>query len=186
MSKTYIPPRLTVPVGERDHSEGPPEANAVLVEYGDYQCPYCGEAYPVVKRIQQELGHRLRFVFRNFPITNAHPLAEWAAETAEASAAQGKFWPMHDFLFENQSSFENRSLFAKEEARLGLDVGEIDRDVAQRAHLCRIEEDLMSGLRSGVNGTPTFFIDGSRYDGPAEAEGLLAALRREGRDLRPR
>ncbi len=177
MSKTYIPPRLTIPVSARDHSQGSPEATAVLVEYGDYQCPYCGAAYPVVKRLQKELGDGLLFVFRNFPITNAHPMAEWAAETAEAAAAQGKFWPMHDFLFENQRSFASPALFAKEEARLGLDVGRLDREVAQRAYLSRIEEDFMSGVRSGVNGTPTFFINGSRYDGPAEAGDLLAALR---------
>ena len=177
MSRTYIPPELTVPVGPRDHSEGSPQASAVLVEYGDYQCPYCGAAYPVVKRIQKELGERLRFVFRNFPITNAHPQAEWAAETAEAAAAQGRFWPMHDFLFENQASFKNPSLFAKEEARLGLDVGRIDREVTQRAYLSRIEEDFMSGVRSGVNGTPTFFIDGVRYDGYPEYGPLVEALK---------
>jgi len=99
---TYEPPRLTLPVGERDHSAGPSDAPLLLVEYGDYQCPYCGAAYPIVKRIQKELGSSLRFVFRNFPITNSHPQAEWAAETAEAAAAQGKFWEMHDFLYENQ------------------------------------------------------------------------------------
>lgn len=184
MSKTYIPPRLTVPVGDRDHSEGSSSASAVLVEYGDYQCPYCGAAYPVVKRVQKELGDRLRFVFRNFPITNAHPFAEWAAESAEASAAQGKFWPMHDFLFENQASFGNPGIFAKEEARLGLDVGRIDREVERRAYLSLIEGDFMSGVRSGVNGTPTFFINGSRYDGPAEADALLAALRKVARETR--
>src|SRR5437899_7936155 len=97
------PPRLTLPGGERDHSEGPSSARMVLVEYGDYQCPYCGAAYPIVKKVQKELGTKLRFVFRNFPITPSHPQAEWAAETAEAAAAQGRLWEMHDILYENQA-----------------------------------------------------------------------------------
>ena len=178
MSKTYLPPQLILPVGDRDHSMGTPEANVVLVEYGDYQCPFCGAAYPVVKRVQKELGSQLRFIFRNFPITNAHPFAEWAAETAEAAAAQGKFWAMHDFLYENQRLLGNESPFVKEEASLGLDVARVGREVARRAYSSRIEEDFMSGVRSGVNGTPTFFINGTRYDGPAEYEELLSSLRR--------
>ncbi len=178
MAKTYLPPKLTLPVGERDHAEGAPKAPVVLVEYGDYQCPYCGAAYPVVKRVQKELGSELRFVFRNFPITNAHPFAEWAAETAEAAAAQGEFWPMHDFLFENQRLLGDDAPFARAEAKLGLDVARVEREVAQKAYLPRIEEDFLSGVRSGVNGTPTFFIDGVRYDGPAEFEALVAELRR--------
>ncbi len=177
MAKTYLPPRLTLPVGERDHSEGAGDARLVLLEYGDYQCPYCGAAYPVVKRIQKELGGALRFVFRNFPITNAHPQAEWAAETAEAAGAQGKFWQMHDFLYEHQSLLGTEAPFAEYEVQVGLDVARVDGEVARRAHSTRIEEDFMSGVRSGVNGTPTFFIDGSRYDGPAEFHSMVRALR---------
>ena len=177
MSKTYLPPHLTLPVGERDHAEGPADARVVLVEYGDYQCPYCGAAYPVVKRVQEELGNALRFVFRNFPITNAHPQAQWAAETAEAAASQGKFWPMHDFLFEHQRLFGDDAPFAQYETKLGLDAVRIGREVAGHAHLARIEEDFMSGVRSGVNGTPTFFINGTRYDGPAEFESMVEGLR---------
>ncbi len=101
MSQNYKPPRLTLPVGKRDHAQGKEDAPLVLLEYGDYQCPYCGAAYPIVKKVQKELGPRLRFVFRNFPITNSHPQAQWAAETAEAAAAQGRFWEMHDYLYEN-------------------------------------------------------------------------------------
>ncbi len=184
MSKTYLPPQLTLPVGERDHSAGPSDARVVLVEYGDYQCPYCGAAYPVVKRIQQEFGTTLRFVFRNFPITNAHPHAEWAAETAEAAAAQGKFWPMHDFLYENQRLLEDERPFAQHEAKLGLDVARLAREVAGRAYAERIEEDFLSGVRSGVNGTPTFFINGVRHDGPAEVGALVGALTQAARSAK--
>lgn len=176
MPETYEPPRLTLPVGERDHSEGPLDAPVVLVEYGDYQCPYCGAAYPVVKRLQKELGSTLRFVFRNFPITNAHPQAEWAAETAEAAAAEGKFWEVHDYLYENQRFLGDAEHFARYEAKLKLDVAKIAREVAQHAFSSRIEEDFLSGVRSGVNGTPTFFINGSRYDGPPEVQPMLEAL----------
>jgi protein-disulfide isomerase len=164
-------------VGDRDHSEGPPDAPLVLVEYGDYQCPYCGAAYPIVKRVQKELGSGLRFVFRNFPITNAHPQAEWAAETAEAAAAQGKFWEMHDYLYENQRFMGDEHYFAKYEAKLKLDATRMARDVAKGAYSSRIEEDYMSGIRSGVNGTPTFFIGGVRYDGYPGFEPMVAALK---------
>lgn len=177
MADAYTPPRLTLPVGERDHAEGAADAPVTLVEYGDYQCPYCGAAYPVVKKVQQEMGVALRFVFRNFPITNAHPMAEWAAETAEAAAAQGKFWPVHDVLFENQRRFGDDAFFAEREAKLKLDVRRLAREVADRAYTARIEEDMTSGIRSGVNGTPTFFINGVRYDGPAEVGPIVAALR---------
>ncbi len=177
MSAGYTPPHLTLPVEKRDHSEGSSEAHVVLVEYGDYQCPYCGAAYPVVKRIQRELGSELRFVFRNFPLTNSHPQAEWAAETAEAAADQGKFWEMHDFLYENQQFMGNEAHFTKFEAKLKLDVPRIGREVAQRAHAARVQEDFMSGVRSGVNGTPTFFINGIRYDGPPEFGAMVSALK---------
>ena len=174
---TYTPPRLTLPAGERDHSEGASDAPLVLVEYGDYQCPYCGAAYPIVKRVQKELGSSLRFVFRNFPITNSHPQAEWAAETAEAAAAQGKFWEMHDFLYENQRFMGDVTYFAKQETKLKLDASRIASEVAKGAYSSRIEEDYMSGIRSGVNGTPTFFINGVRYDGYPEFEPMVAALK---------
>jgi protein-disulfide isomerase len=148
----------------------------VLVEYGDYQCPYCGAAYPIVKRIQKSLGTRLRFIFRNFPITNAHPHAQWAAETAEAAAAQGKFWEMHDFLYEHQASLGEGPDFTQFERKIKLDVDELERGVAQHLYVGRVQEDFMSGVRSGVNGTPTFFIDGVRYDGYPEYAPLVAAL----------
>jgi protein-disulfide isomerase len=102
--------RLTVPVSQRDHQQGPATAPVTLVEYGDYECPYCGEAYPIVKEIKLRLGDRLRFVFRNFPLTQSHPHAEHAAEAAEAAAAQGKFWEMHDSLFEHQQALDDTHL----------------------------------------------------------------------------
>ena len=169
-------PRLTLPVGTRDHSEGPADAPLILVEYGDYQCPYCGAAYPIVKRVQKEMGSRLRFVFRNFPITNAHAHAEWAAELAEAAAVEGKFWEIHDFLFENQGHLGDEEYFAQHLAKLKLNVAKIRREVAGHAYADRIQEDFMSGVRSGVNGTPTFFINGSRYDGYPDFGPIVEAL----------
>ena len=174
--QNYQPPRLTLPVGERDHIEGPSDARMVLVEYGDYQCPYCGAAYPIVKKVQKELGTKLRFIFRNFPITTSHPQAEWAAETAEAAAAQGRFWEMHDFLYENQASLGDHGFFATYEKKLELDVKRLEQEVAQHVHAGRVKEDFMSGVRSGVNGTPTFFIGGVRYDGYPGFGPLIAAL----------
>ena len=148
----------------------------VLVEYGDYQCPYCGAAYPIVKQVQEALGPRLRFVFRNFPITTSHPQAEWAAETAEAAAVQGKFWEMHDFLYENQARLGDHEFFAVHAKNLSLDVRRLEQEVAQHVHAGRVKEDFMSGVRSGVNGTPTFFIGGARYDGYPGLAPLTAAL----------
>jgi protein-disulfide isomerase len=176
MSQNYRAPRLTLPVGERDHSEGPSDASVVVVEYGDYQCPYCGAAYPIVKKVQKGLGKRLRFVFRNFPITNSHPQAQWAAETAEAAAAQGKFWEMHDYLYENQESLGDEAFFAAYERKIKLDSAKLNREVAQHVHSARIQEDYMSGIRSGVNGTPTFFINGVRYDDYPGVGQLTSAL----------
>jgi protein-disulfide isomerase len=167
---------LTVPVSvDRDHIQGPAEAPLTLVEYGDYECPYCGAAYPIVKEVQSRLGDRLRFVFRNFPITTSHPHAERAAEAAEAAASQGKFWEMHDLLYENQKRLEDADLH-RYAAQLGLDAQAFAEDLANGAHTGRVREDFMSGVRSGVNGTPTFYINGLRYDGDYELENLLAAL----------
>jgi len=176
MTQHYQAPRLTLPVGARDHAEGPSSAGLVLVEYGDYQCPYCRAAYPIVKRIQKHLGKRLRFVFRNFPITNSHPQAQWAAELAESAAGQGKFWETHDYLYEHQESLADEAFFARFERELGLEVSRLEREVSQHIHLDRIQEDFMSGVRSGVNGTPTFFINGLRYDGYPEFAPLVSTL----------
>lgn len=166
---------LTPAVSGRDHAEGPADAPVTLVEYGDYQCPYCGAAYPVVKRLQKALGKKLRFVFRNFPLTQAHPYALIAAETAEAAANQGKFWEMHDLLFEQQASLEPDIIPAWAE-KLGLDLERLGNDIVQGVVEKQIQEDRQSGIRSGVNGTPTFFINGVRHDGSPDYGSLLAAL----------
>jgi protein-disulfide isomerase len=169
---------LTLPVSEdRDHIQGPADAAVTLVEYGDYECPYCGAAYPIIKEVQARLGDRLRFVFRNFPIATSHPHAERAAEAAEAAATQGRFWPMHDLLYEKQKNLRGRDLRAYAE-QLGLDVELFDEELAKHVHAERVHEDFMSGVRSGVNGTPTFYINGARHDDSYEVETLLAALER--------
>jgi protein-disulfide isomerase len=169
-------PRLTLPVGERDHTSGPADAPLTLLEYGDYECPYCGAAYPVVKEVQRALGDELRFVFRNFPLGEIHPHALQAAEAAEAAAAQGRFWEMHDRLYEHQDRLTTKDLLAHAEA-LGLDVARVEADLDQRTYESRIREDFLSGARSGVNGTPTFFINGLRYNGSADLASLVEALR---------
>ena len=177
MSRTQWEAALTVPVSDRDHVEGPAEAAVTLVEYGDYECPYCGAAYPIIKDIQARMGERLRFVFRNFPITTSHPHAERAAEAAEAAGAQGKFWPMHDLLYENQRRLLDQDLRAYGE-QLELDLERFGRELAEHVHAERVREDFMGGVRSGVNGTPTFYIDGVRHDDSYDVETLLAALER--------
>jgi protein-disulfide isomerase len=166
-----------MPVSEdRDHIQGSADAAVTLVEYGDYECPYCGAAYPIVKEVQSRMGDALRFVFRNFPITTSHPHAEQAAEAAEAAATQGRFWEMHDVLYENQRRLGDPDLRAYAEA-LGLDVAQFDNELSEHVHAPRVREDFMSGVRSGVNGTPTFFINGVRHDDSYELETLLAALK---------
>jgi len=155
---------LTPPVSERDHAAGPADAPVTLVEYGDYECPYCGMAYQVVKSAQRELGKQLRFVFRNFPLAEAHPHARLAAQAAEAAAAQGKFWQMHDALFEHQEALEAEDIIGYAKS-LGLDMAQFARDLKDPTYAKRVRDDFRSGVKSGVNGTPTFFINGSRYEG---------------------
>ena len=176
MSSTQWEPMLSVPVSDdRDHIQGPADAEVTLVEYGDYECPYCGAAYPIVKRIQRQMADRLRFVFRNFPITTSHPHAEMAAEAAEAAGAQERLWEMHDLLFENQRRLTGQDLRSYAES-LELDLERFDDELAQHAHADRVREDFMSGVRSGVNGTPTFFINGVRHDASFDYETLLEAI----------
>jgi protein-disulfide isomerase len=185
MSTTQWGAALTMPVSEeRDHIQGPTEAAVTLVEYGDYECPYCGAAYPIIKEVQSRMGERLRFVFRNFPITTSHPHAEQAAESAEAAATQGRFWQMHDLLYENQRRLRAPDLRDYAE-RLALDVERFDSELAEHAHAARVREDFMSGVRSGVNGTPTFYINGARHDDSYDVETMLAALERAAAALGP-
>jgi protein-disulfide isomerase len=171
---------LVTPVSERDHVQGPSTAPVTLVEFGDYECPYCGMAYPIVKEVQAHFGDRLRFVFRNFPISTSHPHAERAAEVAEAAAAQGKFWEMHDLLYERQKELDDLHLQRYAE-QIGLDTERFDREMTERLHAERVREDFMDGVRSGVNGTPTFFINGSRHDGSWDTASLIQALERAAR-----
>ena len=161
---------------DRDHAQGPSDAPVTLVEYGDYECPYCGEAYPIVKAVQEQMGERLRFVFRNFPLTNSHPHAQHAAEAAETAAAQGKFWEMHDHLFEHQGALGDANL-AQYAREVGLDESRFTSEMTEHAHAERVREDFMGGIRSGVNGTPTFFVNGVRHDEGYDAETLLSALK---------
>lgn len=166
---------LTLPVGDRDHIQGAAKAPLTLVEYGDYECPHCGRAYPIVQEVQRRLGKQLRLVFRNFPLSNLHPHAAHAAEAAEAAAAQGKFWEMHDTLFEHQRELTDAALVRHAEA-LGLDVARFEADLAGHKYAHRVREDFQSGIRSGVNGTPTFFINGERYEDSWDADTLTETL----------
>ena len=178
MSRTQWGAALTLPVSEeRDHIQGPAHAAVTLVEYGDYECPYCGAAYPIIKEVQARMGDRLRFVFRNFPITTSHPHAEQAAEAAEAAAIRDRFWEMHDLLYENQKRLRDEDLLGYAE-KLGLDVVAFERELAEHVHTARVREDFMSGVRSGVNGTPTFYINGVRHDDSYDVETLISALER--------
>jgi len=158
---------LKPPVNEKDHSEGTAEATIELVEYGDYQCPHCGAAYPVIKKIQERFAPQIRFVFRNFPLAEIHPFAVDAAIAAEAAAMQRKFWEMHDMIFENQASLGTGGL-KKMAAAIGLDMEIFESDLQLEVLQAKVEADFESGVRSGVNGTPSFFINGNKFDGGAK------------------
>lgn len=168
---------LKVPVTANDHAEGPDNAAVTLVEYGDYECPHCGRAYPIVKQVQKHFGKQLRFVFRNFPLTEMHPNAEGAAETAEFAGAQDKFWEMHDLLFENQRRLGG-DLFRSLADRLKLSAAALADALEQGTFEDRVRSDFRSGIRSGVNGTPTFFINGHRHDAPFDFDDLVSAIQR--------
>jgi protein-disulfide isomerase len=169
------PISLTPPVTGRDHIQGFNDAPITLLEFGDYQCPYCGAAYPVVHQIQRNFGRKLRFIFRNFPLTQAHPYALIAAEAAEAAALQGKFWEMHDLLYENQDNLQPDLLLALAQ-KLGLDIPKFGAAIQSDDLKRRIKEDRQSGIHSGVNGTPCFFINGVRYNDVPDLPSLRLAL----------
>jgi protein-disulfide isomerase len=169
---------LTPPVGDHDHAQGPAKAKVTLVEYGDYECPYCGSAHPIVKRLQKKMGPQMRFVFRNFPLREAHPHATHAAVAAEVAGMHGEevFWQMHDALYEHQDALEDEDLVGYAEA-VGVPGAEIDDAFAGGAAADRVRADFRGGVRSGVNGTPTFFVNGERYDGDwTDERAFLAAL----------
>jgi protein-disulfide isomerase len=167
--------RLRTMIGPNDHALGPRDAPVTIVEYGDYECPFCGRAHPEVKRLLAMAGDRMRYAYRHFPLTQIHPHALQAAEAAEAAGAQGRFWEMHDMLFANQDALELPDLLTYAET-IGLDMEAFERDLAEHRFLERVRSDFMGGVRSGVNGTPTFFVNGERHEGAATAEGLLAAI----------
>jgi diadenylate cyclase len=163
------------PVGTRDHVRGPEDALVTLVKYGDYECPYCGQLHPVLEELRETAGERVRFVFRHFPLDSVHPRARRAALAAEAAASQGRFWEMHDLLYENQDELGEEDL-TRYAAELGLDLRRFEEDLANDHHAWRIEEDRLGGERAGVGGTPALFVNGVRYAGPMDLDGLLAAV----------
>ena len=151
-------------VSAKDHIQGNENASVTIVEFGDYQCPHCGAAYPIVKEIQEAFGGQISFVFRNFPLSESHQYATIAARAAEAAAIQGKFWEMHDAIYEQQHKLDEDFLIELSK-ELGLDVDQFKQDLATDAVKEKVENDFESGIRSGVNGTPTFFVNGERFDG---------------------
>lgn len=168
---------LVPPIGEYDdHILGPKVAKASLLEYGDYQCPFCGAAYPIIKEIQRSLSKDLQFAFRNFPLASIHHYAEQAAEAAEAAGAQGKFWQMHDLLYENQARQDMDALLAYG-AMIGLEMEVYSEALVSRKFREKVRKDFMTGIESGVNGTPTFFINGIRYNGPVEQGAMVSAIK---------
>lgn len=166
---------LTPSVNQNDHIAGNANAPVTLLEFGDYECPDCGAAYPIVKEVRRRMGDQLRFVFRNFPLTQMHPYAFQAAETAEAAGAQGKFWQMHDYLFENQQQ-EAYAHPLDDAQALGLNTQKFEQDMRNHTFAPKIEADMRSGDESGVQGTPTFFINGKQYDGSYDLQSLLSTL----------
>jgi NhaA family Na+:H+ antiporter len=168
--------RLARPVDPGwDHLRGSLDAPVTLVEYGDYQCPFCGAAHPQVETVRAAMGDDLAFVFRHFPLAEVHPFAEPAAEAAEAAGAQGRFWEMHDQLFTHQQALSPEYLLLYA-TTIGLDVDRFATELANRVHAPRVVEHVESGVASGVQGTPTFFINGLHYPGSYEAPALLSAL----------
>jgi len=166
---------LKIPITSDDHIQGDEKAPITLVEYGDYECPHCGRAYPIVKRVQKHFGKRLMFVFRNFPLQEIHPNAESAAEAAEFAAAHERFWEMHDAIFENQADLSLPRLLELAKT-LRLSVPDLRNALTGRQYASRVRDDFLGGVRSGVNGTPTFFINGNRHDGPFDFDDLVAAI----------
>jgi formate-nitrite transporter family protein len=168
--------RLNPAVSEHDHVRGSRSALVSLVEYGDFECPYCRAALDIVNGLQHALGDQLSFTFRHFPMREVHAHAQHASEVAEAAAAQGRFWEMHDRLFASQDALDDRSL-ARYARQMDLDAELVAQQLANHTYAAHIEEQRHSGVASGVTGTPTFFIDGMRYKGSLSLPKMLAAIR---------
>ncbi len=164
-----------LPIRDSDHAIGDRKARITLVEYGDYECPGCGEAYWIIRELQEKLGPRMRFVFRHYAFARLHPNAERAAQAAEAADAQGKFWQMHDLLFQNQHALKRNDLMAYAE-RLSLDTGRFARELKSELYLDRVREDFRSGVQNGVYGTPGLFLNGVRHDGSYDIATLQAVV----------
>jgi protein-disulfide isomerase len=168
---------LAVAVGTSDHAQGPQDAPVTLVEYGDYQCPYCADVHPMIQSIAKTMGANLRFVFRHMPLSEMHPYAQYAAEAAEAAGAQGRFWEMHHAIYDHQSELGSDLVHTLALA-LGLDMPRFEADMEARRYRPRVKRDFMGAMRSGVSATPTFFINGERYEGILQQRALLTALQR--------
>jgi protein-disulfide isomerase len=169
---------LDVPVRKgRDHIRGPEAAPVTLLEYGDFACPRCGVAAVIVDEIGRRMGHQLRFVYRHFPIVEIHPHAERAAEAAEAAGSQGDFWPMHDLLFLRQKMLDDDDLLL-DAADLGFEIARFAEELASRSHRIRVRQEVVSGIRSGVRATPTFFVNDVRLGGGHDAASLMSAATR--------
>ena len=166
---------LKAPVSKSDHVRGPVTAAIILLEYGDYQCAHCAMAHPIVNQVQAYFGNSLRFVFRHFPLTEAHPLAEIAAESAEFAGAAGLFWDMHDALYENQSILSVPTIFMIAD-KLRLPEVLLRNALETGQYTNKVRSDFMDGVRSGVNGTPAFFINGVRHDGSYDFASLTSAI----------
>jgi protein-disulfide isomerase len=169
--------RLTPPVSERDHVLGPADARVTLVEFGDYECPHCGALHPVIEAARKAFGGNLRFVFRHFPLRSSHPHALAAAKAAEAAGEQGRFWEMHQRLYQRQTQLEDEDLL-RHARKIGLDEARFERELAARNHEVRIREDLASASQSGASGTPSLFINGELYQGSLDRDDVFAALAR--------
>ena len=167
---------LKPPVSANDQSAGNTSSPVVLVEFGDYQCPHCGHAHPLIKKLLKEKGKDFHFVFRNFPLQEAHPAAFMAAVSAEAAGKQGKFWEMHDIIFEHQQKLTGFGAFVDFAEKIGLDLQEFAKDVKSDHIVKKVEADFESGIRSGVNGTPSFFINGKKYNDSWDEDVLLKYL----------
>ena len=167
--------KLSIPVGPGDHVLGPDDAPVTLVEYGDMECPYCRQVSPVIRELRRRLGGRVRYVFRHFPIRSSHIHAQMAAEAAEAAGAQGKFWEMQELLLEHQEALDENHIlqYAME---LDLDLEQFKHDLDENVYAEKVKNDFQGGVRSGVNGTPSFFINGVRYDGAWDLESLIDAI----------
>ncbi|MBD2534211.1 DsbA family protein [Nostoc flagelliforme FACHB-838] len=166
--------RLLVPISEQDHIQGLVSASVTLVQYGDYQCPTCSETHQLIKAIQQQVND-LCFVFRHFPQPQIHPSAQRAAEAAQAAASQGQFWQMHDILFTHQQALGNGDL-VEYANNLGLDIPQFLQDISSQVHIARINQDIESGLHSGVTAAPALFINGIRYTSHWNIKQLMAAI----------